>query len=139
LLDHTTTTNTPYDSRQLKLIEQSTKMPPAPTIPQIQSLYNATLTTAARFGSYNFHSFFTYRTHQTFKPILSALDPEPGSTPMSQPDPNMLAKFYETKTAELEVLKRSAEINRMYAGQKLVVEHARPITAGGGDGAEASP
>jgi hypothetical protein len=114
-------------------------MPPAPTLPQIQSLYNATLTTAARFGSYNFHSFFTYRTHQTFKPILSALDPEPGSTPMSQPDPNMLAKFYETKTAELAVLKRSAEINRMYAGQKLVVEHARPITAGGGDGAEASP
>jgi hypothetical protein len=58
---------------------------------------------------------------------------------MSQPDPNMLAKFYETKKEELEVMKRSAEINRMYAGQKLVVEHARPITSGGGSGMEASP
>jgi len=67
------------------------------------------------------------------------MDPEPGSTPLPQPDPNTLAKFYETKTAELEVLKRSAEINRMYAGQKLVVEHAQPITSGGGSGMEASP
>jgi hypothetical protein len=57
---------------------------------------------------------------------------------MSQPDPNMLARFYETKKEELEVLKRSAEINKMYAGQKLVVEHATPITSGGGAGMEAS-
>lgn len=39
---------------------------------------------------------------------------------------------------ELEVLKRAAEINRMYEGPKLVVEHARPITSGGGAGMEAS-
>jgi hypothetical protein len=49
-----------------------------------------------------------------------------------------LAKFYETKQAELEVLKRASEVNRMFAGSKLVVEHARPITSGGGAGMEAS-
>lgn len=57
---------------------------------------------------------------------------------MSQPDPSTLAKFYEKKTAELEVLKRAAEVNKMYAGPKLVVEHATPITSGGGAGMEAS-
>jgi hypothetical protein len=113
-------------------------MPPAPTLPQIQSLYNATLTASSRFGSYNYHSFFTYRTNETFKPILDALDPQPGSTPVPQPDPTVLAKFYEKKQAELEVLKRAAEVNVMFAGPKLVVEHARPITSGGGAGMEAS-
>lgn len=113
-------------------------MPPAPTVQQIKSLYNATLTTASRFSSYNFHNYFTYRTQQTFKPILSALDPQPGATPVSQPDPNTLAKFYEDKQGELEVLKRASELNRMFAGPKLVVEHAQPITSGGGAGMEAS-
>ena len=113
-------------------------MAPAPTLTQVQSLYNATLTTASRFSSYNYHNFFVYRTNQTFKPILAALDPQPGATPVSQPDPNTLAKFYETKTSELEVLKRASEVNRMFAGPKLVVEHPQPITSGGGAGMEAS-
>ena len=49
-----------------------------------------------------------------------------------------MAKFYEEKKAELEVLKRASEVNRQFAGPKLVVEHARPITSGGGAGMEAS-
>lgn len=113
-------------------------MPPAPTVQQIKSLYNATLTTASRFSSYNFHNYFTYRTNEMFKPILSAIDPQPGSTPVSQPDSNTLAKFYEEKQAELQVMKRASETNRMFAGPKLVVEHAQPITSGGGAGMEAS-
>jgi hypothetical protein len=53
-------------------------------------------------------------------------------------DPTKLAIFYAEKQAELEVLKRAAEVNRMYEGPKLVVEHAQPITSGGGAGMEAS-
>jgi len=49
-----------------------------------------------------------------------------------------LAQFYADQSKELEVLKRAAEVNRMYEGQKLVVEHASPITSGGGAGMEAS-
>ena len=113
-------------------------MPPAPTLTQIRSLYNATLTTATRFTSYNYHNYFVWHTHNAFKPILSALDPPPGSTPLPQPDPASLAKFYEEQNQELEVLKRAVEVNRAFAGPKLVVEHARPITSGGGAGMEAS-
>jgi len=113
-------------------------MPPAPTLPQLQSLYNATITTASRFASYNYRHHFLRRTDEVFKPIFTALNPNPGSTPVSTPEPANLAKFYEEQTKELEVLKRSAEVNRMYEGPKLVVEHARPISSGGGAGMEAS-
>ncbi|KAK4689846.1 LYR motif-containing protein 4, partial [Tremellales sp. Uapishka_1] len=113
-------------------------MPPAPSLTQIQSLYSSTITAASRFTSYNFHNYFLRRTDEAFKPILTALDPPPGSTPVSLPNPSDLAKFYEEQTTELEVLKRAAEVNRMYEGPKLVVEQATPITGGGGAGMEAS-
>ncbi len=73
-----------------------------------------------------------------YKPIFAALNPKSGSTPVPSPEPADLAKFYEEQHKELEVLRRAAEVNRMYEGPKLVVEHARPITSGGGAGAEAS-
>lgn len=49
-----------------------------------------------------------------------------------------VTKFLEERSKELEVMKRSAEVNRMFEGPKLVVEHAQPITGGGGAGMEAS-
>ncbi|WVQ97893.1 hypothetical protein IAU59_005010 [Kwoniella sp. CBS 9459] len=114
-------------------------MPPAPTLTQIQSLYNSTITAASRFASYNFHNYFLRRTDQVFKPVLDSLSPPAGSeVTASSPDPNALSKFYEEQTKELEVIKRAAEVNRMFEGPKLVVEHARPITSGGGAGMEAS-
>ena len=114
-------------------------MPPAPTLAQIQSLYNATVTAASRFASYNYRNHFLRRTDEVYRPILAALNPNPGSIPVSTPHPADLAKFYDEQSKELEVLKRAAEVNRMYQGPKLVVEHARPITSGGGAGMEASP
>ena len=113
-------------------------MPPAPTLSQLQGLYNATVTVAGRFASYNYRTHFLRRTDDVYKPIFAALNPDPGTTPVSTPDPSNLAKFYEEQTAELEVLKRAAEVNRMFEGPKLVVEHPHPITSGGGAGMEAS-
>jgi hypothetical protein len=92
---------------------------------QIQSLYNATKQAANRFASYGFRQHFQTRTDEVFQPVLAS-----SSTDLSQ--------FYHDKMKDLHALKRAAEVNRMYEGPKLVVEHARPITGGGGAGAEAS-
>ncbi|WWD00434.1 hypothetical protein V866_007347 [Kwoniella sp. B9012] len=116
-------------------------MPPAPTISEIQSLYHSFQTVSSRFTSYNFNQYFLRRSHQTFKPVLQSLSPAPGteSVQAKQLDPAELSKWFEEQKKELDVIKRAAEVNRMFKGPKLVVEHAQPITAGGGEGAEASP
>ena len=49
-----------------------------------------------------------------------------------------LAAFYEDQAGQLEVLKRAAEVNVLFKGPKLVVEHPKIITGGGGAGMEAS-
>lgn len=53
-------------------------------------------------------------------------------------DTEKLSKFYHTALEDLKVLQRSALMNRMYEGEKLVVEKPRLIVGGGGAGAEAS-
>ncbi|WVR04514.1 hypothetical protein IAU60_001518 [Kwoniella sp. DSM 27419] len=114
-------------------------MPPAPTLAQVQSLYHSTLTAAGRFTSYNFHNYFIRRTDRVFKPVLDSLAPPAGhESPAGNVDPVKLGEFYQAQQKELEVIKRAAEVNRMFEGPKLVVEHARPITSGGGAGMEAS-
>ncbi|KAJ9118984.1 hypothetical protein QFC24_005950 [Naganishia onofrii] len=105
----------------------------APSVAQLRTLYQNTITASSRFSSYNFSQYFTRRTKLAFEPYLQA---ENGSKTTNTEE---LARFYKDKTEELEVIRRSAEVNRMYEGPKLVIEHALPITAGGGDGAEASP
>ena len=120
----------------------------APTLAQIQTLYKSTLNAASRFASYNYRNHFIRRTDQLFKPVVSSLETssqpqtqtqtQTSSSSLSRPNTNDLIKFYEEHTEELEVLKRAAEVNRMYAGQKLVVEHPSVITSGGGAGMEAS-
>lgn len=133
-------------------------MSPAPSSAQIRTLYQNTLAASKRFSSYNFAQYFTRRTQQTFEPYLQSDDK------IKAIKPEELAKFYQQQSAALEVLRRSGELNRMYEGPQLVIEHALPITgmcrrsrrfklsflsrieslilhtsAGGGDGAEASP
>lgn len=132
-------------------------MSPAPSSAQIRTLYQNTLAASKRFSSYNFAQYFTRRTQQTFEPYLQSDDK------IKTIKPEELAKFYQQQSAALEVLRRSGEVNRMYEGPQLVIEHALPITgmwrrsrlgasnsaffhilnldtsAGGGDGAEASP
>lgn len=53
-------------------------------------------------------------------------------------DQEKLSKFYQTALADLQVLQRSALMNRLYEGEKLVVEQPKLIVGGGGAGAEAS-
>jgi hypothetical protein len=115
-------------------------MPPAPTVTQLKSLHNALTSASSRFTSYNFHPYFSRRVRETWAPVLSTLDPPGGSASVSAPQPDLseLARFYEEQSKELEVIKRAGEVNRMFEGPKLVVEHARPITSGGGAGMEAS-
>ena len=103
-----------------------------PSLSQIQTLYKSTLTAASRFASYNYRTHFLRRTDEVFKPMISSLE---GS---SKPDSATLKAFYDEHAEELEVLKRAAEVNRAFEGPKLVVEHPRLITEGGGAGAEAS-
>jgi len=113
-------------------------MPPAPTLTQLQSLHSALINSSSRFGSYNFRQHFVRHADDVFQPVFSALSPPAGSTPTSPPDATALAALYWEQQKELEVLKRAAEVNRMFAGPRLVVEHASPITSGGGAGMEAS-
>ncbi|KAI9635325.1 putative mitochondrion protein, partial [Dioszegia hungarica] len=97
------------------------------------ALYKATHASASRFASYNFHNYFVRRTDETFRPVIQSLESDPKSM-----TPEAVTRFLEERGQELEVLKRSAEVNRLYEGPKLVVEHATPITGGGGAGAEAA-
>ncbi|KAH9927142.1 uncharacterized protein BXZ73DRAFT_102731 [Epithele typhae] len=85
-------------------------MAAAPTKQSITNLYTSMLRTSQSFSSYNFRSYFTRRTESTFKDIEN------------ETDPAKLSAFYAEKTKELAVLERSAVVNQLYAGPKLVVE-----------------
>ncbi|KIM27799.1 hypothetical protein M408DRAFT_329750 [Serendipita vermifera MAFF 305830] len=76
----------------------------------LQALYQNTLRTSQSFASYNFRSYFVQRTNDAFRAANA------------EQDPSKLKEFMDEKTKELEVLKRSAIINQMYGGRKLVVE-----------------
>lgn len=102
----------------------------APTLQSVQALYKSTLSAASKFASYNYRSHFTRRAHETFKPVISTLESNNTSKDLSH--------WIKEKEDELEVLKRAGTVNSLFEGPKLVVEHPRVITGGGGAGAEAS-
>jgi len=81
-----------------------------PTREALQQLYQSTLRTSQSFASYNFRSYFVERTHHAFRAANA------------EQDPVKLADFMEEKKKELEVLERSAIVNQMFGGRKLVVE-----------------
>ncbi|KAN0065408.1 hypothetical protein ACQY0O_001244 [Thecaphora frezii] len=58
------------------------------------------------------------------------------ATAMSEQE--KLSHFYQTALEDLKVMQRSALLNRLYGGEKLVVEKPRLIVGGGGAGAEAT-
>ena len=108
-----------------------------PTVSQIQTLYKSTLTASSRFASYNYRTHFLRRTDEIFKPFIARLDPATLSS-QSKPSEDEILTFYQDQEEQLQVLKRASEVNRAFEGPKLVVEHPRIITGGGGAGAEAS-
>ncbi|RDX41296.1 hypothetical protein OH76DRAFT_1449782 [Lentinus brumalis] len=85
-----------------------------PTKQSILHLYHSMLRTSQSFSSYNFRHYFVRRTKEMFRDI------------QKETDEAKLAAFYAEKTKELAVLKRSAIVNRLYGGWKLVVEDQKP-------------
>ncbi|KAI9056366.1 hypothetical protein FKP32DRAFT_1585660 [Trametes sanguinea] len=85
-------------------------MATAPTKQSLLHLYHSTLRTAQSFSSYNFRQYFVRRTKSVFREI------------QNETDPAKLAAFYEQSARELAQLKRSAVVNQLYGGGRLVVE-----------------
>ncbi|PWN18619.1 hypothetical protein BCV69DRAFT_284925 [Microstroma glucosiphilum] len=71
---------------------------------------------------------------------LSAPPPSGATNPANDEgiDAERLRIFYQTAVKDLAALKRAALMNRIYEGDKLVVEKPQLIVGGGGAGAEAS-
>ncbi|PAV17805.1 complex 1 (lyr family) [Pyrrhoderma noxium] len=89
-----------------------------PTCEAILRLYSSTLRTARSFSSYNFREYFLRRARTTFREIQAKKNPERVET------------LYASAVQEHAVLQRSAIINRLYGGWRLVVENnnQKPIT-----------
>jgi hypothetical protein len=109
----------------------STPLPPSRKT--LLHLYAATLRVSRGFSSYNFRNYFLARTKDSFRGIqvrvqfhqkgLSAHQVSTHDRPLqNESDPAKLTSFYRTTVEELSVLKRSAIVNSLYGGRKLVVE-----------------
>ncbi|EPQ51830.1 hypothetical protein GLOTRDRAFT_80829 [Gloeophyllum trabeum ATCC 11539] len=85
-----------------------------PTRNAILNLYASTLRASRAFSSYNFRNYFIRRTKDTFRQI------------QNEQDPQKLTSFYNEARKELAVLKRSAVVNQLYGGWRLVVEKQKP-------------
>lgn len=71
-------------------------------------------------------------------PVPSILSSAPPSSE-KQTDAQRVAAFYQTAVKDLQVLRRAAVTNRMYQGERLVVEKPQLfVSGGGGAGMEAS-
>ncbi|KAM5545932.1 hypothetical protein V8D89_000058 [Ganoderma adspersum] len=86
-----------------------------PTKQSLLHLYHSMLKTSQSFSSYNFRHYFVRRTKGTFREI------------QDETDPTKLTTFYNEKAKELAVLKRSAIVNQLYGGWRLVVEDQKPV------------
>lgn len=119
-------------------------------------------------SSYNFRTYFLRRSRDLFRSNLLPESEAGYSSPFSKASgrttrvspatltsaaPNVLssslsasgampddrlAAFYQAAKKDLDVLRRAALTNRMYEGERLVVEKPQLIVGGGGAGAEAS-
>ncbi|KAI0342537.1 hypothetical protein BDW22DRAFT_1395573 [Trametopsis cervina] len=89
-------------------------MATAPSRDALLHLYSSTLRASRAFSSYNFRQYFVRRTKTAFREI------------QEESDPAKLSAFYNDRVKELAVIKRSAIVNSLYGGWKLVVEEKRP-------------
>ncbi|EKM57092.1 uncharacterized protein PHACADRAFT_254647 [Phanerochaete carnosa HHB-10118-sp] len=86
----------------------------APTKEALLSLYSSTLRTSRVFSSYNFREYFVRRTKSQFREI------------QDETDSAKISAFYNERVKELQVLKRSAIVNQLYGGWRLVIEKDLP-------------
>jgi hypothetical protein len=89
-------------------------MTTTPSPRAILSLYSATLRTSRSFSSYNFREYFLRRTKAAFREM------------QGETDPAKVSAFYQATVKELATLKRSAIVNQLYGGWRLVVEKQKP-------------
>ncbi|KAI5120035.1 hypothetical protein M0805_004663 [Coniferiporia weirii] len=87
----------------------------SPSYQSILRLYGATLRTARSFSSYNFREYFLQRTKSTFREI------------QNEKDQKRVAALYAAAVKEHTVLRRSAMVNQLYGGWRLVVENQKPV------------
>jgi len=109
--------------------------PVPPSRKTLLHLYAATLRASRGFSSYNFRNYFLVRTKDAFREIqvrssltrglsVHPLDVADWSS-QNESDSTKLSTFYHTALEDLAVLKRSAIVNSVYGGRKLVVETDR--------------
>ncbi|KAI0089416.1 hypothetical protein BDY19DRAFT_993024 [Irpex rosettiformis] len=84
-----------------------------PTKEALLHLYSSTLRASRTFSSYNFRNYFVRRTKSQWREI------------QDEKDPAKLSSFYNERVKELPVIKRSAIVNSLYGGWKLVIEEPR--------------
>ncbi|KAJ3559540.1 hypothetical protein NM688_g283 [Phlebia brevispora] len=87
-----------------------------PTREAFLHLYSSTLRASRAFSSYNFRNYFLRRTRNVFREV------------QGETNPAKLSAFYNKQVEELAVLKRSAIVNQLYGGWRLVVEKDPPPT-----------
>ncbi|KLO07838.1 hypothetical protein SCHPADRAFT_836053 [Schizopora paradoxa] len=86
----------------------------SPTREAILRLYSSSLRASHSFSSYNFRNYFIRRTKSTFRDM------------QKEQDSNRLQSMFDEAVKENAVLKRSAIVNQMYGGWRLVVEKQSP-------------
>ncbi|KAI6002100.1 hypothetical protein EDD15DRAFT_1579784 [Pisolithus albus] len=87
----------------------------APSRQQILRLYGSTLRAARSFSSYNFRNYFVRRTRENFRNM------------QVEQDSGKLSHAYGEAVKELAVLRRSAMVNQLYGGWRLVVENQSEV------------
>jgi LYR motif-containing protein 4 len=75
---------------------------PTPTRRQVLSLYQQLLKAGKQFHDFNFRSYALRRTHERFHQARNA-------------SPEEAERFYNRGLQELEVVKRQATLNKMFA------------------------
>ncbi|TIB42307.1 hypothetical protein E3P86_00426 [Wallemia ichthyophaga] len=101
------------------------------------ALFRALQRSATRFSSYNFRHYFLRRNRVAFRDFLG-IHPVGTPTHGQAADQASVNSFYSHQRDQLGVISRAATVNRMFEGERLVVERPRIITGGGGAGMEAS-
>ena len=81
-----------------------------PSRKTILSLYSTLLRTSNSFSSYNFRLYFVRQTKDRFRAL------------QTESDPAKISTMYQDAVKDLAVLRRSAMVNQLYGGWKLVVE-----------------
>lgn len=102
------------------------------------ALYRALQRSATKFSSYNFRHYFLRRNRLAFREFLGVHPVGQPSSDSKASNPANLNAFYKEQRNQLDIVSRAAAVNRMFEGERLVVERPRIITSGGGAGMEAS-